>query len=79
MLFGLIYSNTVAQYPKAIFVAAGSTVLVGMMTVFLIRNPMDWTKKKGKSRKQRMREEEENRGRSRASKNLFEQRFIEQS
>ena len=71
MLFGLVYSGTVAKYPKAIFVTAaglllGSLTMMISMRVFIrwkSDRPVDGTKGKKKAR-------EDDRGRSRVSKDL---------
>lgn len=73
MLFGLIYSGTVAAFPKAIFVTAGGILVCSLMLVMLVRGPtMPRTgsvngKGKGKGKKKATGGE---RGRSRASKDL---------
>ena len=71
MLFGLVYSGTVAKYPKAIFVTAaglllGSLTMMISMRVFIrwkSDRPVVGTKGKKKAR-------EDDRGRSRVSKDL---------
>jgi len=64
MLFGLVYSLTVATFPKGIFVLAASFVAVAMSLVMFVRTP-------GKKPKRKTTwEEEVERGRSRASKDL---------
>jgi hypothetical protein len=72
MLFGLIYSGTVAAFPKAIFVTAAG-ILVGSLTLMmLVRGPkMPRTtgdpKVKGKGKRKA---KDQPRGRSRNRKDL---------
>ncbi|KIJ66875.1 hypothetical protein HYDPIDRAFT_26293 [Hydnomerulius pinastri MD-312] len=83
MVFGVIYSNTVASFPKAIFAAAGGLVLLSITLTLFVRPDVSLSvlRKSGKvaktkpctsptSSKSRRRREEENRGRSRVSKDL---------
>lgn len=66
MLFGVIYSTTVAAYPKSIFVTAGTMCILSLSLVFMIRPDAG-----AKLRRKRLREEvEARRGRSRVSKDL---------
>ena len=70
MLFGLIYSTTVAVFPKAIFVAAAGILVVALALVFMIRPDVG-----AKGKRKRVRTEVEiERGRSRVSKDLRGQR-----
>ncbi|KAF7318055.1 hypothetical protein HMN09_00313200 [Mycena chlorophos] len=83
-LFGLIYSSTVATYPKAVFGTAIGILAVGLCATLLVRSPLTKLNtnrhqhnggKKGKAVQRRRvsgseHEEEEDRGRSRASKDL---------
>ncbi|KAK0204888.1 major facilitator superfamily domain-containing protein [Desarmillaria ectypa] len=71
MIFGLIYSGTVATYSKAIFMTAGGMLVVSLMAVMLVKNPVDLFKGKKSMRWVRDSNEEVERGRSRASKDLF--------
>lgn len=71
MIFGLIYSGTVATYPKAIFTIAGGILVVALMAVMLVKNPVDLFKGKKSMRWVKDSDEEVERGRSRASKDLF--------
>ncbi|KAK0469666.1 major facilitator superfamily domain-containing protein [Desarmillaria tabescens] len=71
MIFGLIYSGTVATYPKAIFTIAGGMQVFSLMAVMLVKNPVDLFKGKKSMRWVRDSNEEVERGRSRASKDLF--------
>ncbi|KAF5367389.1 hypothetical protein D9758_003750 [Tetrapyrgos nigripes] len=84
LLFGLVYSDSVAQFPKAIFVTACGILVGALGFASLIRSPVQRERPRGKgkapmkggahrtksSRLSRA-EEEERRGRSRASKDLF--------
>ncbi|KAJ7929072.1 major facilitator superfamily domain-containing protein [Mycena leptocephala] len=81
LLFGLIYSGTVATYPKAVFVTAIGILFVALSATLLVRSPLalalDDKGGKGKAAVRRRRrntedgeEEEEARGRSRVSKDL---------
>jgi hypothetical protein len=74
LLFGLIYSGTVATFPKAVFVAAMGILFVALLATILVRNPVADVKGKSPARRRlgrrRDTEEEEERGRSRASKDL---------
>jgi len=68
MLFGLIYSTTVAKFPKAIFVTAAGIIFVAISLLFLLRPDMGI---KPKSQRTRLTSAEEaERGRSRISKDL---------
>ncbi|KAJ7265904.1 major facilitator superfamily domain-containing protein [Mycena haematopus] len=69
LLFGLIYSGTVAMFPKAVFVTAIGILFVALMATMFVRSPLIDVKGKLPARRQRTAEEEE-RGRSRASKDL---------
>ncbi|KXN84734.1 hypothetical protein AN958_12161 [Leucoagaricus sp. SymC.cos] len=60
MMFGLVYSSTVAVVPKAIFMVAVGTLSVSLVLMLLVRNPVQ-SNRAGKKRKQR---EEPERGRS---------------
>ncbi|KAF5359873.1 hypothetical protein D9756_003450 [Leucocoprinus leucothites] len=64
MMFGLVYSSTVAAMPKAIFMVAAGMLSVSLLLMLLVRNPVQ---KIGKKRKRRG---EGERGRSRVSKDL---------
>ena len=72
MLFGLIYSGTVAAFPKAIFVTAGGILLSSLVLMMLVRGPKmsrvagDFNVK-GKGKKKAR---EQLRGRSRNRKDL---------
>ncbi|KAJ7367765.1 hypothetical protein DFH08DRAFT_676719 [Mycena albidolilacea] len=74
LLFGLVYSGTVATFPKAVFVTAIGILFVALLATILVRSPVADVKGKSPVRRQlgrrRDTEEEEERGRSRASKDL---------
>ena len=67
MIFGLVYSETVAMFPKAIFAVAAAILLSALMMVLCVRNPVRPGQPKGKKTRQGRDVE---RGRSRASKDL---------
>lgn len=72
MLFGLVYSNTVARFPKAIFFVAAAILIYALVMVLLVRNPVR-PSKKGKRviwTHSRRRDVQVERGRSRVSKDL---------
>ncbi|KAG6899543.1 hypothetical protein C0993_009274 [Termitomyces sp. T159_Od127] len=64
MLFGMMYSGTVAIFPKAVFVTASGLLVCALMLVFLVRGPAIHEKERKK------RTEERERGRSRVTKDL---------
>jgi len=66
LLFGLVYSTTVATLPKAIFITAAGICVVSILLVFMIRLDVG---AKGKRTRARA-EVEIERGRSRVSKDL---------
>lgn len=71
LVFGLVYSETVAHHPKAIFGVAGGLLILAILCAFLVTSPVaPLPRGKGKRRK-RFEDEEVERGRSRVSKNLF--------
>jgi hypothetical protein len=84
MIFGVIYSSTVASFPKAIFAVACGLVLVSIAFTIFVRPDVSLSmvqrkKVKAKSkaivrppvvRKPKLRYQEINRGRSRVSKDL---------
>ncbi|KAF8656267.1 hypothetical protein AX16_002703 [Volvariella volvacea WC 439] len=65
MLFGLIYSETVATYPKAIFTTAAGILFLALVLVLLVQAP-DVRARKGTRRTFK----DVERGRSRVSKDL---------
>ncbi|KIM39801.1 hypothetical protein M413DRAFT_19586 [Hebeloma cylindrosporum] len=64
MLFGVIYSGTVATFPKAIFVVGAGIMVLSLTVMLCVRNPV-----RPRPNLRRGREENE-RGRSRVSKDL---------
>ncbi|KAJ7499472.1 major facilitator superfamily domain-containing protein [Mycena latifolia] len=71
MLFGLIYSETVATYPKAVFATAIGLLFMALTATLLVRSPVSDVKGKAPVRRRRRNTAEEaERGRSRASKDL---------
>ncbi|KAF8905118.1 major facilitator superfamily domain-containing protein [Gymnopilus junonius] len=72
MLFGLIYSGTVAELPKAIFATAAGILVCALAMVMCVRNPVrvaPAVRTAGANGKRRRRDDGE-RGRSRLSKDL---------
>lgn len=68
MLFGLVYSATVAQHPKAIFILAAALLLTAIALLSLVRPQAQGAKvKRGNAVRA---EVEIERGRSRVSKDL---------
>lgn len=80
LLFGVVYSTTVASFPRTIFVVAAGLILLSVTLTFFIRVPGRVAKRRKTatiqapvhitSKKARQWYEEENRGRSRVSKDL---------
>nr|GAT60723.1 predicted protein [Mycena chlorophos] len=77
LFFGLIYSETVAVYPKTVFIAAAGSLFVALTALLLVRNPIAESKTRTRSmaklsarRQRQISWEEEHRGRSRVSKDL---------
>ncbi|KAI5118105.1 hypothetical protein M0805_005212 [Coniferiporia weirii] len=72
MIFGLVYSTTVARFPKGIFVLAASIVLIATLLLALVRPHLVASVGQKKLRKDSgaWAEREVERGRSRASKAL---------
>ena len=73
MIFGLVYSETVAQFPKAIFAVAAALVVFSLTVVLCVKNPVrpsypDSGRTNGKRYRRQGRDIE--RGRSRVSKDL---------
>ena len=67
LLFGIVYTNTVASYPKTIFILATGLLFVSIVLLYLIRP--DAGDIKGKRKRIRALAEDR-RGRSRVSKDL---------
>lgn len=76
LLFGLIYSGTVAKFPKAIFVVAAGIMVFALVMLLCVRNPVrvvkEATLESGKVLKKGTKKRTGNveRGRSRVSKDL---------
>jgi len=73
MIFGLVYSETVAQFPKAVFAVAAALVVFSLTVVLCVQNPVRPTypesgRTNGKKYRRQGRDVE--RGRSRVSKDL---------
>jgi hypothetical protein len=69
MLFGMVYSSTVAGMPKAIFMVAAGGLSMALALLMLVRNPVS-KETRGLKGRGRGRTNEVGRGRSRASKDL---------
>lgn len=70
MIFGLVYSDTVAKFPKAIFMVAAGLLMFSLATVLCVRNPVQ-PAYPGRSKGKKYREGRDiERGRSRARKDL---------
>ena len=67
MIFGVVYSATVAQFPKAIFATAAAITLVALALLCLLRPDVAL---RLKQQRRGARREEVERGRSRARKDL---------
>ncbi|KAJ7086686.1 major facilitator superfamily domain-containing protein [Mycena epipterygia] len=71
MLFGLVYSGTVATFPKAVFCTAIGILFVAFAATMLVRSPLAELKENSSAQKRsRNTRAEERRGRSRVSKDL---------
>ncbi|KAJ7494774.1 major facilitator superfamily-domain-containing protein [Mycena galericulata] len=72
LLFGLVYSGTVATFPKAVFVTAIGIMFLALTAIMLVRSPLSEVPGKAAVRRRRQINslEEEQRGRSRVSKDL---------
>lgn len=70
MLFGLVYSGTVATFPKAVFCTAIGILFVAFAATMLVRSPLAELKENPSAQKRSRNTEEERRGRSRVSKDL---------
>ncbi|KAJ6531834.1 major facilitator superfamily domain-containing protein [Mycena capillaripes] len=67
LLFGLVYSGTVATFPKTIFVTAIAILFASLTAIMLVRSPLSEVNGKSAVRRRRLINslEEEQRGRSR--------------
>ena len=72
ILFGLVYSESVATLPKAVFMLAASILVIGVLLMLLVKNPgkVPVVGQKGKTKGRSRRYLEVERGRSRVSKDL---------
>lgn len=71
MLFGMIYSNTITNFPKAVFVAGTMMCLFALVVFSCVRNPVIKIGfSKGIAPIERRRDKMPERGRSRVSKDL---------
>ncbi|KAJ7158716.1 hypothetical protein C8R46DRAFT_1165058 [Mycena filopes] len=71
LLFGLVYSGTVATFPKTVFVVAIGILFAALTAIMLVRSPLSEVgKAPARRRLRRSLEEEERRGRSTVSKDL---------
>lgn len=69
IIFGVIYGNTVASFPKAVFAVAGVLVLVAIALTTFLRPDVSLSTPKSNRKKMKCRAIE-HRGRSRVSKDL---------
>ena len=67
MIFGLVYSETVAKFHKAVFTVAAALLVFALTMMLCVRNPVRPGRSKGKKNRQ---ERDVERGRSRESKDL---------
>ncbi|KAI0303849.1 major facilitator superfamily domain-containing protein [Multifurca ochricompacta] len=72
LLFGLIYSSTVARFPEAVFALAAVLVLIALSATFFIRSepPRGWKGKAPVDASRRVLGPERERGRSRVVKHI---------
>ncbi|KAF7424424.1 hypothetical protein PC9H_009731 [Pleurotus ostreatus] len=68
LIFGLIYSGTVATFPKAVFNTAAGILILAIVAIFLVQPPLGASK--GKKARRDSAEIEVERGRSRVPKDL---------
>ncbi|KAL0954450.1 hypothetical protein HGRIS_003426 [Hohenbuehelia grisea] len=66
LMFGLIYSNTVGTFPKAVFATAACILSAGLASILLVQAPVVPKGKRRRTRDESLAE----RGRSRVSKDL---------
>jgi len=70
VIFGLVYSGTVAKFPKAIFTLAAGFLMCVLMIILCVRNPVR-PAHPGQSKRRKNREGRDvERGRSRVNKDL---------
>ncbi|KAK7033161.1 major facilitator superfamily-domain-containing protein [Favolaschia claudopus] len=72
LLFGLVYSGTVATFPKTVFVTAIGILIGALTAIMLVRSPLSGIRGKSSVRRRRRIDSiaEQQRGRSRVSKDL---------
>lgn len=71
MIFGLVYSETVAKFPKAVFAVAGALLAFALATVICVKNPVRPVyNERTNGKKDRKQGQDVERGRSRVSKDL---------
>ncbi|KAJ7066985.1 major facilitator superfamily-domain-containing protein [Mycena amicta] len=75
LMFGLIYSGTVATFPKTVFVTAVGIMVAALTALMLVRSPLSESRTRtlhriSARRQRQISWEEEHRGRSRVSKDL---------
>lgn len=68
----MVYSETVAFFPKTVFLTAIVILSASLVAIMLVRSPLSETKAQAARRRRRQTNtlEEEQRGRSRVSKDL---------
>ena len=77
MIFGLVYSETVGKFPKAVFAVAGALLVFALTVVLCVKNPVrpvyypgSGQSIGGKKKNNRRQGRDIERGRSRVSKDL---------
>lgn len=70
MIFGLIYSETVAKFPKAVFAVAAALLVFVLTMVLCVKNPVRPVYHKRSNGKKNRQGRDIERGRSRVSKDL---------
>jgi hypothetical protein len=74
MIFGLIYSETVAKFPKAVFAVAAALLVFALTVVLCVKNPVlpayHNSERSPTGKKNRRQGRDVERGRSRVSKDL---------
>ena len=72
MIFGLVYSETVAKFPKAVFAVAAALLVFALTVVLCVKNPVRpvYYQSMGKKKNNRRQGRDIERGRSRVSKDL---------
>lgn len=73
MIFGLVYSETVAKFPKAVFAVAAALLVFSLTVVLCVKNPVGPPAYPGRTNGKKNRRQawdDVERGRSRVSKDL---------